>query len=349
MNRAVYRIIDANFNRSREALRVMEEFCRFVLNAKPLSGRAKQIRHSLCRAVSRLDSKKLLTCRESDSDVGSGLQVQKQMKRASLEDCFLAAAKRASEALRALAETSQIIDGEIAAEFERLRFEVYTLEKDVAAAAFASERFAGVRLYVLVTVEKGDTDASVLQLASECAQGGADCIQLRCKGLDDLRAFQLAGKFVKICKDAGVLSIINDRADIAIAAGADGVHLGLDDLPIKQVRRLGTSPLIVGLTTHSVDELKKAIAAGADYVSIGPVFSSETKPSLTPAGISYVTEAVKILEDTGAGHVAIGGINIDNMEAVIVAGAKAIAVCSAVTQAANPAEACRAAAKFLKG
>ena len=102
---------------------------------------------------------------------------------------FLAAAKRASEALRALAETTQIIDPEIAAEFERLRFEVYTLEKDVAAAAFASERFARVRLYVLITVETGDTDSSVLKLADECAAGGADCIQLRCKGLDDLREF----------------------------------------------------------------------------------------------------------------------------------------------------------------
>ena len=341
MERAVYRIIDANFNRSREALRVMEEFCRFSLNAKPLSARAKQIRHSLCRAIGKLDAESLLTCRESDTDVGSGLQIKNQMKRLSLQDCFLAAAKRASEAFRALAETTQIIDSEVAIKFELLRFEVYRLEKDVAAASFASERFARVRLYVLVTVETGDSDDQILQLTTDCAAGGADCIQLRCKGLDDLRAFNLAGRFVKICRDAGVLSIINDRADIAIAADADGVHIGLDDLPINQVRRLGTKPLIVGLTTHSVEELNAAIAAGADYVGIGPVYSTSTKPSLVAAGIGYVSDAVKILEDTGVGHVAIGGINIDNIDAVIQAGAKAIAVCSAVTQSASPADACK--------
>ena len=341
MERAVYRIIDANFNRSREALRVMEEFCRFALNCQPLSARAKQIRHSLCRAIGKLDIEKLLTCRDSDSDVGSGLQVEEQMKRSTLRDCFLAASKRAAEALRALAETAQIIDTDIAAELERLRFDVYTLEKDVAAAGFAAERFARVRLYVLVTVEKDDSDSSVLQIAGQCARGGADCMQLRCKGLDDLRALRLACEFVKVCKDANVLSIMNDRADIAIASGADGVHLGRDDLPISDVRRLGTGPLIVGLTTHSVDQLKEAIAAGADYVSIGPVYSTSTKPSLAPVGISYITDAIKILEGTGIGHVAIGGINVDNIAPVLQAGAKAIAVCSAVTQADSPADVCR--------
>jgi thiamine-phosphate pyrophosphorylase len=195
MERAVYRIIDANFNRSREALRVMEEFCRFALNAKPLSARAKQIRHSICQTIDKLDSDSMLACRESDSDVGSGLQVPKQMKRSSLQDCFLAAAKRASEALRALAETSQIINPEVAAEFERLRFEVYTLEKDVAAASFASERFAHVKLYVLVTVNASDPDSSILKLVSECTAGGADCIQLLCMGHDDLSNLNLAGDF----------------------------------------------------------------------------------------------------------------------------------------------------------
>ena len=99
--------------------------------------------------------------------------------------------------------------------------------------------------------------------------------------------------------------------------------------------------MIIGLTTHSVDELNEAIAGGADYVGIGPVFSTETKPSLTPAGIGYITEALKVLEGTGVGHAAIGGISIDNVDAVIGAGVKTIAVCSAVTKAADPAEMCR--------
>ena len=104
MNDILYRIIDANFNRTREALRVMEEYCRFGLSNPALSGKAKQCRHSLCQSMMGIDPKKRLLNRDIDGDVGRELKVEGQLQRQSLEDCFTAAAKRASEALRALAE-----------------------------------------------------------------------------------------------------------------------------------------------------------------------------------------------------------------------------------------------------
>ena len=373
MERAVYRILDANFNRCREGLRVMEEFCRFGLDNRAFSSRCKGLRHELTRVVGRFDAEKLIVCRDSAGDVGSSMRVEKQMARGDLKDCFLAAAKRAGEAFRALAEAGQIIDSKAAAEFERLRFEVYTLEKDVVGAVWGSERFSRVRLYVLVTVEENDDHDAAVEMARECAAGGADCIQLRCKGagqarsgradedlsigvakclystrtvarcegMDDADVLGLAEKFAGVCKEAGVISIINDRADIALASGADGVHLGKGDMPIEHVRKLGARPLIVGVTTHCVEELEEAIAAGADYVGIGPMFSTETKPGLAAAGLGYAAKAMQMLEGTGVGHVAIGGIDINNVDSVLATGVRAVAVCSAVTGADRPVEACR--------
>ena len=349
MERAVYRIIDANFNRCREGLRVMEEFCRFGLDNAGFSSRCKELRHRLTRTVGRFDGEKLIVCRDSVNDVGSTSCVKKQMTRTNLKDCFLAAAKRAGEALRALAEAGQIVDAEAAGEFERLRFEVYTLEKDVVGAVWGSERFSNVRLYVLITVAHSDGYDKAIELTKQCASGGADCIQLRCKGIDDATVLEIATEFAQVCKAAGVMSIINDRSDIAIASGADGVHLGKGDIPIEHVRKLGARPMIIGVTTHNVQELEEAIKSGADYVGIGPMFGTVTKPELETAGLGYAEKAAQMLAGTGVGHVAIGGIDIDNIDSVLATGIRAVAVCSAVTGADRPEEACRALKIRVKG
>jgi len=339
MERAAYRIIDANFNRAREALRVMEEYCRFALNDEHLSGRAKQLRHGLSAAIDHLEGGRLIASRDTRADVGVGLRVENQLERQTLADIFVAAAKRLTEALRALAETAQTENKPIAATIEQLRYDAYTFEKDVVLFAEAAEKFKRVRLYVLVS---SNLPADVLSLAAKCTAGGADCIQLRAKGIPDDRLFALASEFVEICKAGGALSIINDRADIAIAAGADGVHLGQNDLPVEQVRRLQLSPLIIGKSTHSLDELDAALAECPGYVALGCVFPTLTKPHIDIAGLDYVRDALARLNGTGVGHVAIGGITADNVEKVFAAGAERVAVCSTVTEAPDPTQACRA-------
>ncbi|MHC4389128.1 MAG: thiamine phosphate synthase, partial [Planctomycetota bacterium] len=135
---------------------------------------------------------------------------------------------------------------------------------------------------------------------------------------------------------------INDRVDIAVAAAADGVHLGQNDLPVEQARKLQLGPLIIGRSTHSIDQLRAACEELPTYVSLGPVFSTGTKPTAEPVGLEYVKQGVEILTDTGIGHVAIGGIMLDNVEGILEAGARAIAVCSAVTEVADPTGACQA-------
>jgi len=338
MERAAYRIIDANFNRAREATRLIEEYCRFYLDSGPLTARSKQLRHQLCSAVGRLDALGLISSRDTAGDVGIGQIVDKQLRRADLTDSFTAACKRLAEALRVLAEIISPINQAAAAEIENLRYSSYSLEKDIVLFSDAAEKFRKVRLYIVIT---SNLPAEVFPLAQKCAAGGADCIQLRAKSIDDDKLYAMAVEFVKICNDGGALSIINDRADVASAAGADGVHLGQNDLPPNTARKLAARPLIIGKSTHSPKQLKKAINEGVNYVSLGPVHPTPTKPTAEAVGLGYVSKGIKTLGETGIGHVAIGGINISNVEEVLKAGAKAIAVCRAVTEAENPKIACQ--------
>ena len=137
------------------------------------------------------------------------------------------------------------------------------------------------------------------------------------------------------------MSVINDRVDIAIAADADGIHFGQDDLPVDVVQRLQTKPMVTGLSTHSLDQLRSALQTKINYVGLGPVFPTTTKPDTQLVGLSYVRDAVTELGETGIYHVAIGGITLDNLHEVLNAGAKTVAVCSAVSESSDPEEVCR--------
>ncbi|MCJ7728551.1 MAG: thiamine phosphate synthase [Sedimentisphaerales bacterium] len=338
MERPAYRIIDANFNRAREAIRVIEDYCRFALNCGSLSGRAQAMRHQLSSAIARLNAAQLLASRDTPGDVGIGQTIENALGRADLKDAITAACKRLPEALRVLTETIRPADTAVADQIEQLRYAAYTLEKDIALFADAQSRFSKVRLYVIIS---SNLPADVFALAEKCIAGGADCLQLRAKCIKDDRYFAIAVEFVKICKEAGVPAIINDRVDIAVASGADGVHLGQNDLPVEQARKLQMTPLILGKSTHSPAQLTAAIAELPTYVSLGPVFATPTKPNTKPVGIDYVKQALPILSGTGICHVAIGGITPENIDAVLRAGAQTIAVSSAVAASPDPAAACK--------
>ncbi len=333
------RIVDANFNRAREAIRVVEEYCRFVLNSASLSSRAKQLRHELCGAIGELDAATLISARDTLGDVGVARVVDNQLDRGDLKDSFAAGCKRLTEALRAIAEVVRIENRPLAEAVEKLRYDAYTLEKDVVLLADPAERYKRVRLYIVITSE---LPVEVISLTHKCIAGGADCIQLRAKAIEDDRLLAIAEAFAGICRDAGVLSIINDRVDIAVAAGADGLHVGQNDLPIEQARKLQASPLVIGKSTHSVEQLRAACRDRPTYAALGPVFATGTKPDVPPVGPEYVRQAAEILAGECVGNVAIGGITVDNVEQVLSAGADSIAVCAAVTKARDPAGACRA-------
>jgi thiamine-phosphate pyrophosphorylase len=338
MDRAIYRIIDANFNRGREGLRIAEEFCRFALDNEQLAGRCKGLRHRLSAAVTKLDMRKLIAARDTENDIGCRMKVAGQMKRQSFEDCVTAGFARTTEALRVLAESACAVDNKISAEFEKLRYDSYILEKDISLQGYPSLRFKKTRLYCIITVEDG---IEVLKIARDCAAGGADCLQLRAKNITDGQLLSLGHKFVDICKQKDVISIINDRVDIAVAADADGVHLGQHDLSAEVVQKCQLRPLIIGVSTHSIVELDKAVKQGPHYVGAGAVFATPTKPQAKVSGLKYISEVSKKIKNKNVEMVAIGGITPENIEKVLKAGARCIAVSSCVCKAKNPAQICK--------
>ncbi len=344
MDRAVYRIIDANFNRAREGLRMAEEFCRFALDNQQLCSRCKEIRHKLSTAAAKFGMQQLAAARDTENDVGCGLTTNHQLHRQNLEDCAAAGLARTVEAIRVISEAISIDDAKLAGEIEKMRYECYSLEKDIALFGFTAVRFKNTRLYCILTVQEG---LDVLKLAEQCAAGGADCLQLRVKNMPDDRFCSIAKEFVKICQQNDVISIVNDRADIAIASGADGVHLGQNDLPADAVRKMQMKPLIIGVSTHSIDELSKAVQQRPTYVGIGCVFPTQTKQDAEICGLEYVRQANEFLKDKAIETVALGGITLENIDKVLKAGARRVAVSSCVCSAKNPQEMCRKLKQLL--
>lgn len=200
---------------------------------------------------------------------------------------------------------------------------------------------ADCRLYAFVDTAylQGRNPA---EIARQLCDGGADLIQLRAKGamLDEVR--RLAGVLLPITHKAGVGLVINDHPEVARSLGADVCHLGQEDFFDAGHRHVGAlrenTPLRIGLSTHAPDQAERAVAAGADYVAIGPVFATPTKPGRPGVTLEYVRWAA---ENVRVPWFAIGGITQDNLEAVLAAGARRICVVSAILNAPDVAAACR--------
>lgn len=182
-------------------------------------------------------------------------------------------------------------------------------------------------LYVITDEEVG-RGLSHAEIARRAVAGGADVIQLRDKGLSGRDLFTVATAIREITLDAGALFIVNDRLDVALAAGADGVHLGADDLPLECAREIAPSGFIIGASVDSLDSAIRAQAAGADYVALSPTFPTTSKDDAGPGHGLAVLSAIR--SRVSVPIVAIGGISRENVDSVIAAGADGVAVISAV-------------------
>jgi thiamine-phosphate pyrophosphorylase len=243
-----------------------------------------------------------------------------------------------------LEEFGKLFHPDLGAAIEKLRYRSYTLERAILLGQNARERLAHARLYLLLT---GAACAASLDFViAEAAAGGVDVVQLREKELSDRELLTRARQMRRWTRDAGVLFIVNDRPDIARLADADGVHLGQDDMPVREARRIVGADALIGVSTHSLDQLHKAIHDGASYVGIGPVFPSMTKQFEELAGLDYVRQATS---ETSLPAFALGGITVENATQVIAAGAKRLAVSSAVCRADEPQPIARALRGLLSG
>lgn len=339
MKRDVARIIDANFNRAREALRVMEDYARFVLDDPAGCAALKRFRHDFVTSIRRLPSHELLSARDTPGDVGTEMITEAEYRREDSQAVFVAAAKRLPEALRTIEEYGKTVDGRLASELEALRYRAYDLEQRLMLRSDRSSRFAKVRLYVLVTQSLCRCDW--LTTAEAAMAGGAGCLQLREKSLADGELLDRARRLAAICRDRNVLFIVNDRPDVAVLSDADGVHLGRTDMSVANARRIVGADRLIGVSTHNSDQLRMAIESGPDYIAVGPMFDSTTKPQEHIPGPSLLAEAAR---STDIPIVPIGGITPKNMGDLIEAGARRLCVCSAVIAAEDVEQAARALA-----
>jgi len=201
------------------------------------------------------------------------------------------------------------------------------------------------RLHVLTDTVL-QTSFSHLELARMAIKGGADTIQFRQKVGATREMIEIVQQLKKLCKDSGVTLIVNDRLDVAIAAKADGVHLGQNDFPIPLARKLLGESRIIGGSAATLEEAQKCLAEGADYIGFGPVYPTASKEDADPVtGIKLLKQAVEIIS---LPIIAIGGISVENTPEVVRAGAKGIAVISAVCCQKNPEQATRALRQALQ-
>jgi len=332
-NQATYRILDAAANRAREGLRVLEDYVRFTLDDAHLARRLKEWRHRLSHALKHLAPHQMLTARETEQDVGTQIRTLTEFKRDSLLDVVQANFKRVEEATRTLEEFGKILSSELGQQVGQLRYDIYTLEKAVLLTHFSRERLLGRDLYLLVTenlCHHGSGPA-----IQGAILGGVGIIQLREKNLADRELVEKGRRVRRWTRESNVLFIMNDRPDLAVLTEADGVHVGQEELTVKDARRIVGPNKLVGVSTHTIEQARQAVLDGADYIGVGPVFPTSTKPFAEYAGLEFVRQVAAEIQLPAY---AIGGINLENIDEVVAAGARRVAISSAICGGANPQE-----------
>ena len=334
MESSVLRILDANINRAREALRVIEDYARFVCDDADDAEKVKHARHGLRQIIEAIGSNELLAARDILNDVGRETKTAAELRRGSTDDVVRAAFARLTEAARVLGEYGKLASPEAAEAAEKLRYQAYELEQCVVLRAALRARFRRLRLYVILT------DALCKhgwhETAEAALRGGAGCLQLREKDLPDGELLQRAKQLRQLTAERDALLAINDRPDIARLCAADIVHVGQEDMSVAEARRIAGANLLIGKSTHTPEQFDAALGEDPDYLAVGPMFVSTTKPQKHIAGPETLRQVSKRTE---LPLVAIGGITAANVPEVVQAGAACICVCSAVIGADDVAQA----------
>jgi thiamine-phosphate pyrophosphorylase len=337
------RLLDANLNRASEGLRVAEDVCRLHWCLPGFAAELKELRHRLLAVGERTAGSRqaLLRARDIEGDVGRDSELESlEPGSVDLDEVAHRNLQRVSEAVRVLEEVTRTEDAAARRDLQSIRYAVYAVEKglgglrgDAAGGdAAQDDRLAAARLYLLATGSlcRGDLISTV----QRALDAGVDIVQLREKTLAGPQLLERARAVREVTARAGALFIVNDRPDVALLTHADGVHLGQGDLPLPEVRSLMGPARIIGVSTHSVEDARRAVRQGADYIGVGPMFETTTKdagPIFGPRGLESV------LAEISRPAFAIGGIDPSNVGELREAGAARIAVSSAVLGSEDPA------------
>ena len=333
---ALLRILDAAANRAREGLRVVEDWVRFALDDAHLTECLKQIRHDLAGALAGIPWEQRLAARETQADVGTVITTPSEHNRERLQDVLTANFLRLEEGLRSLEEFGKIIDPAVGAALEQLRYRTYTIQRAIDSTRVGLERLATARLYVLL-----DGHSSVEEF-ERMAQGlidvGVDVLQFRDKRLADRELLDRARRLRRLTRGTATLLVINDRPDLAVLVQADGVHVGQEELTVKDARSIVGADRLIGVSTHSIEQARQAVLDGANYLGVGPTFPSGTKQFARFPGLELLRA---VATEIRLPAFAIGGITRENLGQVRATGLTRVAVGGAITGAEDPLQATR--------
>lgn len=335
-----YRIIDANINRVSEGIRVLEDISRFVFEYKVLTEELRTLRHLTRKSFK---DENLIGFREAGSDIGYEISCKSNLdNKESIENLIEANFKRVQEGLRCIEESLKILGHyESSKIYESIRYRSYSLEKK-----FISKKTVCNTDIYCITGEEFSLGRSNIEVVKQLIGAGIKVIQYREKNKSKKEKLIECIEIKHLTEKAGVTFIINDDIDIAMSIKATGIHIGQEDMPIKEVRKM-VGNMIIGVSTHNKLQAQTAVEDGADYIGVGPIFGTKTKPDVEYSdGLNYLNW---VSENISIPYVAIGGITEDNIQLVKENGGKCFALISEVLGAEDIEMKIGSIRKKLKG
>jgi thiamine-phosphate pyrophosphorylase len=313
------RVLDANINRAAEGMRVLEDIARFVLENQTVCAAIKQCRHEL-----RAQTPTLLH-RDTAGDVGTTVSVEQEKNRNSIRSVAVAAGNRCGEALRVVEEFLKLHNAKNTV--EAIRYKMYDLSAEILSL-LGGTTAQQWRLCFVMT--KDECVLAWQDTLRQSLTAGCDCVQVREKKLSTRELVQHVFEVKKIADKYDAQVIVNDRVDVMLTTQVSGVHLGDKDMRIQDARNLCGPEYIIGATVHAPEKVKTTIMSGADYVGVGAMFQSSTKPSTKVALLGLLKNALPYY------HLAIGGITPKNVQTLYETGCKGVAVSSSIAQSTTP-------------
>jgi len=322
------RLIDANINRVSEGIRVLEDVVRFIYNKKEYSKLLREKRHYLRKLFINFDEK-FLNARDTPNDVGVTITQNSSLdKKSSEKQLIIGNFKRIQEGLRSIEESVKVIDEfALSKEIENFRYSFYTLEKEITNL-IKNPIPLGIYGITAENFSKGKTNYQVVE---EMIKSGIKIIQYREKNKTLKEKLVEAKTLAELCKKNGVLFIVNDHVDIALIVDADGVHVGQDDMPVKDIRKILGPKKIIGLSTHCIKDAENALLQDINYIGVGPIFPTTTKDRAA-VGLEYMEYVEKNID---LPYIAIGGIKESNLHEIVKRGATRVSLVSEIVGAEN--------------
>ncbi len=316
----INRIIDANSNRISESLRILEDINRFYLNKKETTLKLKNLRHLIIKHFKSYD---LISFRDTQNDTAKFLNTEGEFKRKNITEIIQANCKRLQESSRVLEEVLKLNDEEGANIFKEIRFDIYDLEKEILIAI---KKEFDLSLYVIIDTEFIKIE-DIEKAVNDIISGGATLIQLKALNIETPLLLNISKKIRKITEKFNIPLIINSRIDIAIAAGADGIHIEKNSLQPDIIRNKFSYNKIIGYSASNEKEIEKGIKYNVDYIGLAPVIRAggETD-SIKPSALKQIYR--RYIKDIPI--VITGGLSPRTIRTCLENGIKNFAMTSAI-------------------